>query len=243
MHGEHYPVILGVYSLRQDEAALAVWASSHQPRVTYWYARKIDDRMCDVQPLNVHHVPSGVRKLLEEGELRRLYTPEPLYYRTHTVPALASLYRKLAEGEASLSELRLDDAERAFIKALMIDDLNVPASYGLGEIYAERQDVARLRRVLHVLMGNGEAFHVEHAPRFNRFGISLRRNGFLDDSLSFYFKALEWREDAHLHFNIARACFDKGDRAACIRHLNRSLAMQPDFAEARQFLDFCNAHP
>ncbi|EGY25028.1 tetratricopeptide repeat family protein [Desulfovibrio sp. A2] len=239
MHDEQYPIILGVYSLQQDAVVGIGGTASQQRQVTYWYARKLDVNTCEVQPLNVHHVPSGIRKAMEELEFLRTYMPEPLYYKNHTVPALASLHRKLGEGEACLAALRLDDAEKAFIKALMIDDLNVPANFGLGEVYAEKKDAARLRKVLNVLMGSDEAFLMEHRVRFNKFGISLRKNGHFDDSLRFYHKALECREDEHLHFNIARVHFDKGDTGACVDHLTKALAMRPDFTEAQRFLTFC----
>ncbi len=39
------------------------------------------------------------------------YTPEPNYYRIHTVPALDTLARKIEEGEKAFEEGKMDEAE------------------------------------------------------------------------------------------------------------------------------------
>ncbi len=240
MADESYPVILGVYSLQRETDIGMGGTASRQNQTTYWYVRKMAADRYEVQPLNVHHVPSGLRREIEELEFLKQYVPEPAYYRTNTVPALKTLARKIAEGESFFADGRLDDAEKQFLKALMIDELNVQANFGLGEVYSEKKDFIKLKKVIDTLLGLDEAFKEEQRGRFNQFGICLRKNGHYDESLRFYSRSLEFNDrDEHVYFNIARVHFDKGDKDSCVEHLRKALQINPGFKEAMKFLRFC----
>lgn len=238
-----YPSILGVYSLsKADEIGTGATAAKHE-QLTYWYARQLAQDLVEVQPLNAYHVPSGIRKNVSTVDFLRAYTPEPRYYQVNTAPALKSLAAKINQGEKLFSMGQLDDAEKAFIKALMIDETNIPANYGLGEVYTEQNDYAKLRSVLGVLMGIDEAFTMPYRQKLNSFGISLRKKGYLDESLVFFSRALEvQQDDEHLHFNLARVHFEKGDISKCLGSLEQAVALNGEFVEARKFIAYCERH-
>ena len=235
-----YPKILGVYSLQVHTEVGAGATKDRRDGISYWYVRQLTPERFEVQPLNTHHVPSGLRTELGALDFLRQYTPEPRYYRLHTVPALESLARKIAMGEAAFALGDLDEAERQFLKALMISERDVKANYGLGEVYSEKKEYAKLKGVLDRLLGIPEAFTLEHRQTFNRFGISLRKNGHWEESIRYYRKSLELNaNDEHLHFNLARVYYDQGRMDLCVASLRSALAINPDFAEARRFLEFC----
>ena len=238
-----YPQVLGVYSLQLDaDIGTGGTASSHQ-NVTYWYARQLDENKFEVQPLNPHHVPSGVRSELTEMDFLKQYTPEPSYYRIHTVPALKTLSRKIAMGNQAFADGNLDEAESQFIKALMIDDKSVDANYGLGEVYSEKREFDKLKDVLDTLLGISEAFAYEHRQKFNQFGISLRKNGHYDESIRYYEKSLEIvEEDENVYFNLARVYFEKQQFDKCTANLEQALHLNPEFLEAQKFLGYCQKH-
>jgi tetratricopeptide (TPR) repeat protein len=235
-----YPAILGVFSLRRiDEVGTGATQSRHN-QLTYWYARQLEQTLVELQPLNVYHVPSGIKKKSVLDDFLRAYTPEPRYYEANTVPALRSLKTKIDQGEKLFSMGLLDDAEKAFLKALMIDEMNVPANYGLGDVYTEQKDFLKLRKVLDVLMGLNDAFSNEYRQKLNTFGINLRKQGCLAESIEFFNKALEiQKDDEHIYFNLARAHFDKGELDKCLGNLNIAAALNPAFAEARKFIAYC----
>ena len=235
-----HPVILGVYSLKQETQIGMGDSATKRETVTYWYVRQLDRDRFEVQPLNIHHVPSGVKQELAAREFLTSYSPEPQYYRMFTVPALNSLARKLDKGRELFAAGQIDDAEKALLKALMIDDRNVEANYALGEVYSEKNDFDKLRKVLGALLQSDEAFSQEHRERFNAFGIDLRENKLLDEALGFYARALELDAmDEHVYFNMARACYEKHALEECMRNLDIALAVNPEFEEARKFMDFC----
>lgn len=237
-----YPIILGVYSLKQDTQIGMGDSATKRETVTYWYVRQMDRDHFEVQPLNIYHVPSGVKQELTAREFLSNYSPEPQYYKVFTVPALNSLAQKIEKGEELFAAGQIDDAEKAFLKALMIDDVNVKANYALGSVYSDKNDFAKLRKVLNTLLHVDEAFSQEHRERFNSFGIDLRKGKLFDEALSFYSRALELNAmDEHVYFNMARAYYEKNAMEECMRHLDIALAVNPAFEEARKFLEFCRA--
>jgi len=235
-----YPQILGVYSLNLEANVGTGSTQGKRQNVTYWYARQLSPSEFEVQPLNTNHVPSGVQTVLEEMDFLKQYTPEPSYYRIHTVPALETLTRKITMGEEAFAKGDLDEAERQFIKALMIEDKNIDANYGLGEVYSEQKDFEKLKVVLNTLLGLDKAFTHEHRQKFNKFGISLRKNGHYDESIRYYEKSLEIvNNDENVYFNLARVYFEKGLNDKCIGSLEKALNINPEFVEAQKFLKYC----
>ncbi|BCS89612.1 tetratricopeptide repeat protein [Pseudodesulfovibrio sediminis] len=238
-----FPEILGVYSLQVEAEVGTGTTANARETITYWYARHLADNIFEIQPLNAHHVPSGIRSTLNEMDFLKQYTPEPSYYRLHTVPAMETLIRKIDMGQKAFSEGKLDEAEAQFIKALMIDDKNIEANYGLGEVYSERKEFDKLKKVLNTLLGLDEAFKQEHRQKFNHFGISLRKNGHYDESIRYYEKSLEIeKSDENVYFNLARVFFEKGQNDMCIQRLEDALKINPAFVEAQKFLKYCQKH-
>ncbi|WP_243359001.1 tetratricopeptide repeat protein [Fundidesulfovibrio terrae] len=235
-----YPSVLGVFSLRKSDEVGTGATQARHAQLTYWYARQLDQTAVEVQPLNVYHVPSGIRKQAGLNDFLRSYTPEPRYYEANTVPALRSLTSKIEQGEKFFSMGLLDDAEKAFLKALMIDEVSVPANYGLGDVYTEQKEYLKLRKVLNVLMGLDDAFSLEYRQKLNTFGINLRKQGYLEESIAFFNKALEiQKNDENIYFNLARVHFDKGEIDKCIGILNIATTLNPEFIEARKFITYC----
>ncbi|XPV74737.1 MAG: tetratricopeptide repeat protein [Desulfovibrio sp.] len=235
-----FPQILGVFSLNKNEDIGAGQTRSKADQITYWYARRMSGEDFEIQPLNAHNVPSGLRTILNKEEFLRQYRPEPLYYKTHTVPALETLARKVRAGEQSFSVGDLDVAEREFIKALMIDNMSIEANYGLGEVYSEKQDFMKLKQVLNTLLVIEGSFEFKHRARFNKFGMSLRKNGHHEASIEYYQKAIEVNgDDEHVYFNLARVYLDLKDLANCTQILEKALKINPSFDEAIRFLDWC----
>lgn len=195
-----------------------------------------------MQPLNAHSVPSGHTKTIEADEFLQYYTPELEYYKENTLPAMQSLKEKLDQGRRYFRMGNLSSAELQFCKAVLMDDINLEANLQLGQVYAEQQEYTKLRGVMDKLMANDDLFKEKQRHQFNEFGISLRKQGMLDDAIRFYRKALEVNDmDEHLHFNIARAFYDKNLKDECLEHLYDAIRINPAFMEASQFLDMVEA--
>jgi tetratricopeptide (TPR) repeat protein len=229
--------ILGVFSMTQA-AQIGVGGTAREYRQkSYWFARRLDDDAYEVQPLNANHLPSGMRNVLSRKEFVAGYTPEPGYYEKMTLPHMQSLKKKLEMGERFLDEGNLDEAEKYFCKAILLDENNCRANLGLGQVACLKRDHRRLEGILRRILNLDEVFREEQRHLFNSFGIDLRKAGYHAGAVTYYQRALELNpDDDHLRFNMARACFDGGDLEQCVVHLRKALEINPDFSQARDFL-------
>jgi tetratricopeptide (TPR) repeat protein len=83
------------------------------------------------------------------------------------------------------------------------------------------------------------AFSPEHKHLFNEFGINLRKSKLTDQAVEYYARALAISDmDENLHYNIARAYFERGDEADCRDSLKRALELNPNMEVAIRFLEF-----
>jgi tetratricopeptide (TPR) repeat protein len=234
-----YPRILGVYSFRKSEEVGTGSTQKAYEQVTYWYVRRLDDDRYELQPLNTNHVPSGIVKTVGSGEFAKNYFPETDYYTRYTVPAMKTLKAKLERGEDYYNQGELDQAEKEFLKAVMVDDKNAQANLGLGSVYCEKGDYAKVRKILDVIMNNDAAFREEQRHQFNTFGIGLRKGGLFAEALKYYQTALSASpDDENLHFNIARAHFDASDLDNAAQSVARALEINEEFMEAQKFQNF-----
>lgn len=237
--GDHIRV-LGVYSKTVALQSGVGFTSQTQEQKTYWFVRRLDDDRYEIQPLNSRHVPSGLQHVISKGQFMSEYVPELDYYERKTVPALKSLGKKLEKGEELFHANQLDEAEKEFSKALIMDEHNPQANLRLGEVYCMNKDYKKLKAALDRVMNNDAVFAEEERHRFNEFGMSLRKNGYHQESIQYYSKALDVNgQDEHLHFNMARVFFDMGKMEECKGYLQKALDVRNDFQEAALFLRYC----
>ncbi|MGE4292762.1 MAG: tetratricopeptide repeat protein [Desulfovibrio sp.] len=238
----HGREVLGVYSHSQKYQYQFKERDSSYRQGTYWFVIRLDEERYSVQPLNGHHLPSGVTKTVSKEEFLQYYTPEMEYFRKNTVPALDSLREKLFMGRRFFDLGRMDKAEKLFCSIVIMDEANIEANTGLTEVYANQKRFTELRTVLDRLFGVDELFREQQRHKFNEFGMLLRKKGLFDDAIRFYRKALEVNsEDDHLHFNLARAYHERGKHDQCLAHLYESLRLNPALVEAACFLDHVEA--
>ncbi|BBD06885.1 tetratricopeptide repeat protein [Desulfovibrio ferrophilus] len=234
-----YPQTLGVYSKKGDKEVGSGGTTSSYQQETFWFARRISDEKYEVRPLSSNHVPTGMKTLLGKGEFIAQFTPEARYYETRTLPVLKSLQKKIELGEQFFKKGLLSKAEKEFLKATMIDEESAPANLGLGSVYAEQGEFKKVKKVIGILLNSDMAFQEEQRQEFNVFGITLRKQGLHEDAIRFYSKALEYNDsDEHLNFNLARAYYEHGDHLECLQNIETALKINPNFVEAKKFLDF-----
>ncbi len=234
-----YPQILGVYARKSSSSPDESGCRKRSSECTFWFVRRLSEDEFEVRPLNASHVPTGVKTLMTKGELAASFVPEPRYYENHTLPALKSLQKKIELGEQFFNKGLLSKAEKEFLKATMIDEDNAEANMGLGQVYAERGEFQKIKKVLKRLMNSDMAFQVEQRRQFNAFGIALRKQKLYSEAIQYYSKALEHNEkDENLHFNLARAHFESGDDMACLAQLEAALNLRPDFEVAKKFMAY-----
>ncbi|MEW5772406.1 MAG: tetratricopeptide repeat protein [Thermodesulfobacteriota bacterium] len=234
-----YPQTLGVFSRAATASVGAGTTVAARESLTYWFVRRLGDDVWEVQPLNQNNVPSGERKKIKKSVFMENYLPEPRFYKSKTLPAMRTLRDKIAKGEEHYAEGNLDEAEKEFAKALMIDEKSIPANLGAGAVWCDKGEMQKVGRILDMLLGSDETFMLEQRSLFNRFGISLRKKGMFDYAAAYYAKALDLDpEDENLHFNLARVFFEKDDLEGSLAELSAALELNPRLEVAVKFLTF-----
>jgi len=236
-------MILGVYAKKCDQTSGFGGTRQTSQHKTYWFVRRLDDDTYEIQPLNNNHLPSGVTATVSKRILMTEYVPEVDYYERRTLPVLQSLQRKLDRGEELFHAKELAASEAEFVKILYLDAQNPQANLRLGDIYCQKKDYQRLKKVLGRILNNDRVFAEGERHRFNEFGVNLRKGGHLIEALEYYSKAIAINaEDEHLHFNVARVFWEMNEKTDCRKHLETALRINPAFEEAQTFLIFCRKH-
>jgi len=205
----------------------------------YWYCQQNDAGQIDVQPLNKNMVPSGVTTMVPMEDFLTKYNPEPEMYVKTVYPKMKELTQTVQRAEEQRQRGALYSAQFEYENALNVDEENVRANFGLGLTYMERGDSTKAKDILERIVGLDAAFAPEHKHLFNEFGISLRKSHMVDQAIDYYTRALTMTEtDENLHYNVARAFFEKGDVDKCRQHLNRAKEINPLHEEVNKFLTF-----
>lgn len=139
-----------------------------------------------------------------------------------------------ALGALSLREDRHDDALQYLKRSTGISPLNAKRQISLGEAMLNTGDFVGAEKAFKLALSlDSTQTHV-----LNRLGISLRRQGKLEEAEQFLLRAVEAAvDDEHLYYNLSRIYLDRGDKKAALINLDKALAVKPEFTEARTLME------
>ncbi|NDY55280.1 tetratricopeptide repeat protein [Desulfovibrio sulfodismutans] len=196
-----------------------------------------DGSLC-VRELNKHFVPVGKSRWITKDVLLKDFLPEPDVYLNKVLPAMRQVEESVEKADDHRANGELISAEFEYKNALRLDEEHIRGTFGLGLTYLARGETDNADIVFRRVVTLDGAFDEEHKHLFNEFGIRLRKNGMHAQALKFYNRAAKLlkREDEHLLYNIARTFFEKGQGRQAKRLLEKALANNPAFEQARDFL-------
>ncbi len=241
------PKIKGVFSCHTESTVGTGTTVRKNISRSYWYAEQMDgegEPVVMVQPLNSNDIPSGPKESIVLQDFLERYDPEVEFYQKDVYPKMRELDKTLKRAENQRDLGAYYSAEHEFGEALQVDEENVRANFGLGLTFMERGEPAKAQNLFERLVGLDAAFAPEHKHLFNEFGMNLRKSKLLDQAVDYYVRALEMATvpDENLHYNLARAYFDRGDREQAVDHLTKALEFNPHFKEAKTFLAYLQKH-
>jgi len=211
--------------------------------VSYYFVEEREDGVMLVQALTASDVPFGPKSEITREELLGGYLPEPQKTLAHAhaaqTPQEMEVQKAVARGDKFRKRGETFTAEYEYSKALGLDERNVRANFGIGLCYITRGETEKAKEVFERVVKIDAVFEDEHKHLFNEFGISLRKSGMHGEAMEYYRRALDLSgEDENLHYNMARAAYDKGDMGLALVYLKSCLALNPKHEEATQFVDF-----
>lgn len=207
---------LGVFSTRDTGKGKTFWGVD-QTGPTTFSARTLDP----------DGRPTGLPMPLTREEFLRRFEPEVEYFGQRILPGLGAA----AHGDPFRSPG--GDAPAARLHA---EETGIRALFELGLLYLDGREEDRCRTVFRDLARLKAPLRPVHKHLFNEFGIRLRKRRLYDEALELYGRAAELaQDDEHVHFNMARTAYDKGDWTGCVKHLTDCLERNPRVPQARRF--------
>jgi tetratricopeptide (TPR) repeat protein len=237
--GKAHDRIKGVFSTQAIQRVGTGTTTRKTIQKMYWFVEELEDKFLEIQPLNKNYVPSGPKRKITVDELLEKFSPEPEFYVSTVYPKMRELNMTIVKGEKHRSKGEIFSAELEFGQALAVDEENVRANFGLGLTYLDRGEANKAQDIFERLVRLDAAFDKQHKHLFNEFGINLRKNKMLDQALDYYKRAENLTQtDENLHYNIARAFFEKKNIDKCFEYLKKALEINPELAAAKKFIAY-----
>ncbi len=207
------------------------------------------DFFVDVNADNVRHLWEPEKKATQQreaapdpreinGNRRTIFDREKRPSREREKPSRERRSEEpLLEDFEESSHAPLDQEQLRALEA----ERNARAGYGLGMSHLKRGNMDKARELLKRVAVEDGNYVPEHKHMFNEFGVGLRKNQLLDIALLHMRRALSLAPyDEHIYHNMARLYYEKGDKAMAVKHLEKSLEINPEFKESAQFLKYIN---
>lgn len=230
--------IKGVFSTQEVRKVGTGTTTRKSIQKAYWFAEEdASGQIITVQPLNSNYVPSGPKRDVPKEDFLAKFSPEMEFYMQTVFPRMREVTKNVARGDRHRQRKEYYSAEFEYGNALKLDEENVRANFGLGLTYLERGQTEKAGDVFNRLVKLDAAFQEEHKHLFNEFGINLRKNNMLQESVEYYNKALELSQhDENLYCNMARAYFDAKKYGEAVENLLKALEMNSEHEVALKFL-------
>ncbi len=231
--------IKGVFSSQEVRKVGTGTTTRKTIQKAYWFVEENDDGTLMVQPLNSNYIPSGPKRTVTLDEFLERFAPEPEFYMNTVYPKIREVNKTIARADRHRKRGESFSAEFEYNNALAVDEENVRANFGLGLTYLERGDNNKANDIFERLVKLDAAFEEEHKHLFNEFGINLRKNKMLDQSLEYYQRAMELsKKDENLFYNIARVYLEKKDFQKVVACLLTTLELNPELEAGNKFLQW-----
>ena len=229
--------VSGVFSLQEVKKVGTGTTTRKTIQKSFWYITELEDGTLEVQLLNSNYIPAGPKKTITMEEFLGKYSPEPEFYVSNVFPKMCELNKTIARADRHRNNKELYSAEMEYGNALKLDIENVKANFGLGITYLERGEQGKAEDILSRVVKLDAAFEEQHKHLFNEFGISLRKNAMVKQSIKYYKRALELcTKDENLYYNIARAYLEGKEFDLCVEYLIQALHMNPAHEVSAKFL-------
>jgi tetratricopeptide (TPR) repeat protein len=203
----------------------------------YWRASEVVADQVRVELLDMHDELTGFVEWVPISEFLTRFEFAPEF-----APRKVSLRQQQADRVAARAERHLEaneflSAEFEFSNAIKLDEQNVRANFGLGKTYLATGQTDKAANIFRKLSTIEAVLDPENKHIFNEFGMSLRKMGLYVEAVRHYHRALSLTSgDENLWFNLGRALYEGGQHKQAMGAVKRALDINPNFEEARQYL-------
>ncbi len=211
----------------------------------YCLASEVENGQIEIRYLGANDQPIGEPEYVPKDRFVHDFVFQPYYFERKKAETErkhqdeAKLNKHIAKAEQHAKKKELYSAEFEFKNALKLDEENLRANFGIGNVYLEMGEKEKAKDIFVKISNIDAIFDEKNKHFFNECGIQLRKQKLFDEATDYYQKAIHLSpNDENLFFNLARAAFEKGDAAKAREAIYKALAISPEFVEGKRFLNY-----
>lgn len=202
-------------------------------------AREIDDNEVEIRYLGADDKPLEIAETIPKDEFVRKFTFQPYYFESRQSQEEKKLNKHIAIAEEHARKKEYYSAEYEFKNALKIDEKNLRANFGIGNVYLAMGEREKASDIFVKISHIDAIFQEENKHFFNECAIQLRKQQLFDESIDYYTKAINLSpNDENLYFNLCRAYVEKGSWDIAREQIYKALAIYPNFKEGKAMLHY-----
>ena len=231
--------IEGVFLLEKDATIGTGHTEKKVRQKMFCLAKETADGEIEVRYLDGNDEPLNIVEKIPKEQFIHAFTFQPYYFERKNAERDKKVNRHILTAEEHCRRNELYSAEYEYKNALKLDEENLRANFGIGNVYLKMGEKEKAKDIF-IKISKIEAIFEEHNKHFfNECGIQLRKQQLYDEAIEYYNKAMDLSpRDENLFFNMARAHFEKGESDKANEYITRALEISPDFHEAKAFLKY-----
>ena len=235
--------IEGVFLLEKKATIGTGHTQKHVEQKIFCIARETEEDVIEVRYLGADDKPLETSEKIPKRAFVRDFTFQPYYFENKQAEKKKKANKHIAVAEEHARRNELFSAEYEFKNALNLDEENLRANFGIGNVYLRMGEKEKAQEIFKKLSHIDAIFEETNKHLFNECGIQLRKQQLCREAIDYYKKALDLSpEDENLFFNLARAHYENGDTEKARETVYRALAIQPEFKEGKALLEYIAKH-
>jgi len=208
----------------------------------YCLAKETESGEIEIRYLGANDEPMDIVEKIPKDQFVHTFTFQPYYFERKKAEQDKKVDKHIAIAEEHARRKEFFSAEYEFKNALKVDNDNLRANFGIGNVYLEMGEKEKARDVFVKISHIEAIFEEQNKHFFNECAIQLRKQELYDESIEYYLKAISLSpNDENLYFNLARAHFEKGEGEKARQYANKALEIKPSFKEGKALINYMDS--
>ncbi|MCP4715790.1 MAG: tetratricopeptide repeat protein [Deltaproteobacteria bacterium] len=209
-------------------------------------AKQVGDDEVEFCYLGANDEPMGEPEVVPKKDFIHKFVFQPYYFEKKKAEQEKQdgekdkkVNKQIALAEKHVEKNELYSAEHEYKVALKIDEQNLRANFGIGNVYLKMGERDKAKDIFAKISKIDAIFEEKNKHFFNECGIQLRKQKLYDEAIDYYEKAVKLSpDDENLYFNLARPCCESGNIERAQEVMYKALEINPKFKEGKALLNY-----
>ena len=233
--------IQGIFSV---EKTAKIGTGSTEKKVKqqmYCQAIEKEDGQIEVRYLGKNDEPIDISERIPKDVFVRDSVFHPYFLEERKAEKEKKANKKILTAEEHVKKNELHSAEYEYNLALRIDEENLRAYFGIGNVYLKMGEKDKAKDIFVKISKIDAIFEEKNKHFFNDCAIQLRKQELYTEAIDYYNKSIELcAEDENIFFNLSRAYFENNELKEAKEKIIKALKINPEFKEAKAYFYYLN---